>query len=137
MERLSADQLRAISGVSELPRPLDNRAMMAAVRRHYPAHLRERRLTALVLLEADIDESGRVRDVRVVPPPGGATHRAVILSRDPATGEQTSRPMFDAAFDPAFAPAAEAVLRETTFAPAMLDGTPVPFTLRMSVRFTP
>jgi hypothetical protein len=37
--------------------------------------------------------------------------------------------------DPAFGPAAEGALMETRFTPAMRDGQPVPFTMRMTISF--
>jgi outer membrane biosynthesis protein TonB len=129
--------LQELTGVSELPRPVDKAAFLQAVQRHYPAELRGQGARALVLVDASIDATGQVTDIEVVQPPAGdAHHRAVLLDRDPATGRETQRTLVRGApYDPAFGPAAQAALREVSFTPAKRDGEPVPFRMRMSVEF--
>ena len=138
-ERMTPEALRQLTGVSELPRPLDRQAFLRAVARYYPAELRSHGERALVLVDASIDASGVVTNVEVVQPPAGdVQHRAVILSRDSVTGNETRRARASGgAYHPAFGPAAQAALREMRFTPAMRDGTAVPFRMRMSVEFTP
>jgi hypothetical protein len=138
-ERMTPEALRAMTGVSALPRPADKTALLHAVQRHYPAELRRNGERALVLVDASIDATGHVTSVEVVQSPiGDAHHRAVLVSRDPVTGNETQRTLAgDGTYDPAFGPAAQAAVREVRFTPAMRDGTAVPFLMRMSVEFTP
>jgi hypothetical protein len=138
-ERLTAEGLREMTGVSALPRPVDQTALLRAVARHYPPDLRGRGERALVLVEALIDASGRVTDVEVVQPPAGDVHhRAVVVTRDPSTGRETQRTLADGGpHNAAFGPAAQAAVREVRFTPAMRDDQAVPFRMRMSVEFTP
>jgi outer membrane biosynthesis protein TonB len=138
-ERMTPEALRQMADVSELPRPVDKAALLRAVARHYPAELRSRAERALVLVDASIDATGEVTNVEVVQPPAGDVHhRAVIVSRDPATGHETQRTLAGGgAYDPAFGAAAQAAVREVRFTPAMRDGVAVPFRMRMSVEFTP
>ncbi|HKP75810.1 MAG TPA: hypothetical protein VJT67_09735 [Longimicrobiaceae bacterium] len=138
-EPMSREALRQMTGVSELPRPVEKGALLQAVERHYPLDLHQRGERALVLVDASIDATGQVTDVEVVQPPAGDVHhRAVLLSRDSATGGEIQRTLEESgSYDPAFAPAARAALREVRFTPAMRDGVPVPFRMRMSIAFTP
>jgi len=138
-ERLTPEALREMTGVSVLPRPVDKAALIRAVERHYPARLRGRAERALVLLDASIDAAGHVTGAEAVPPPAGDVHhRAVVVTRDPTTGNETQRTLAGGeAYDPAFGPAAEAAVREVRFTPAMRDGQAVPFRMRMSVEFIP
>ena len=77
-----------------------------------------------------------MRDVDVVTPPSstGSTRAVKIIRR--ADGSE-AREETEYEHDPALGTAARAALREVRFAPAMRDGHPVPFRLRMSLRFTP
>ncbi len=136
-EHLTPEALKAMMGVSEFPKPADRSALPAAVQRHYPATLRERGVTGFVLLDAMIDETGKVTEVDVLPSPDGPPHQAVLISRDRATGAETRRTLSNGTSDPAFGEAAKAALREVRFIPAMRDGQPVPFRLRMSIQFAP
>jgi|1186.fasta_scaffold16469_5 hypothetical protein len=138
-ERLTSEALREMTGVSALPRPLDKTALVRAVGRHYPPELRGRAERALVLLDASIDATGQVTDVEVVQPPaGGVHHRAVMVTRDPATGSETQRTLAGGGtYDPPFGPAAQAAVREVRFTPAMRDGQAVSFRMRVSVEFVP
>lgn len=47
-EPLTPEALRALTGVSELPAPLDKAALNAAMHRHYPPSLRERDIAGFV-----------------------------------------------------------------------------------------
>ncbi|HEX8904712.1 MAG TPA: energy transducer TonB [Longimicrobiaceae bacterium] len=136
-QHLTPEALVALAGVSALPKPIDPAALPAAVRRHYPPALRDRGVRGFVLVEASIDEHGSVTAVEVIPSPGGPAHRAVLISHDQATGAESRRTMMGGDSDPAFGEAARAALGEVQFSPAMRDGHPVPFKLRMSLHFDP
>lgn len=124
-----------MAGVSRIPRPVDEAALLSAVKRHTPAALRERRRAGFVLLDVLVDANGDVRDVSVVPPPSGAVPEAVRVRHDGFGGEVGER-LIAGSSDPALGPAAEAALREVKFTPAIREGVAVPFTLRMSIRFS-
>jgi hypothetical protein len=138
-EPFTPELLREMTGLSELPRPLQPGSLPESVDRHYPAELRARGVGAHVLLDAWIDAAGRVVDARVVEPViRDVRHRAVLVSRDAATGAETQRTLDGGgACDPAFGAAAEAALREVRFTPAKRDGQAVPFQMRLTVVFTP
>ncbi len=135
-ERLTPQALRAMAGVSQLPKPADKAAFLAAVNRHYPNKLRAAGRTGFVLLDVTIDETGGVQKVVVVPTPPGPVHHAVLIRRD-ASGREVQEPMADGESDSEFGPPAEAALREVRFTPAVRDGVAVPFTMRMSIQFKP
>jgi outer membrane biosynthesis protein TonB len=135
-EPLTPEALRALTGVSELPAPLDKAALNAAMHRHYPPSLRERGVAGFVLVEVDIDETGVVRDVDVVTPPAASGSTRTVRVTRRADGSEQQEEM-DYAHDPAFGPAAKAALREVRFSPAKRDGRPVAFKMRMSLRFNP
>lgn len=138
MERLTPEALRAMTGLSRLPRPADAGAFAETVRRHYPANLRAAGIQGSVLVDVQIDEKGTVTAVEPVQrPPADVHYRAVVVSRDPATGAEIQRPLDTAGggSDPAFEAAARAALREVRFTPAEKDGRPVPFVLRMTIQF--
>jgi outer membrane biosynthesis protein TonB len=137
MERLTPEALRAMTGVSRLPRPADPRAFAASVRRHYPPELRAAGVQGAVLVDVRIDQNGSVASVETVQrPPSDVHYRAVAVSRDPVSGAEIQRPL-DAAggSSPAFEAAARAVLREVRFTPAEKDGRAVPFVMRMTIQF--
>jgi outer membrane biosynthesis protein TonB len=137
MERLTPEALTPMAGVSRLPRLIDGHALVKAVRRHYPPDLRAAAVHGSVLVDARIDENGSVTAVEPVPrPPADIRYRAVVVSRDPATGAEIQRSLAEPGEpSPAFEAAARAALREVRFTPAEKDGRPVPFTLQMTVRF--
>ncbi len=138
-EHPASEMVQAEIGVTQLPRPRNDAAFTASLRRHYPAELRAERRTGAVLLDVTIDPRGIVRAVEVVPAAGGGpdgTHRAILLDRDPVTGRTVERPL-QPRYDPAFGPAAQAALREVRFSPALRGGQPVTHTLRMTVEFAP
>jgi outer membrane biosynthesis protein TonB len=125
--------------ISHMPRPADGSAFQAAMIRHYPADLLAHRVTGDVLLDVSLDEHGVVRHVAVATPPrtsAGKVHRALLVDRVPGANSTTTRE-YDPTYDPRFAPAALAAMRETRFLPALRGGRPVPFTFRMSLRFSP
>jgi len=135
-ERLTPAALRAMTGVSQIPRPADKSAFLAAVKRHTPASVREHGTTRFVLLDVTVGPSGEVEKVTAVPSPPGPIHEAVVLRRD-AAGHQVEEPLMGGESDVQLGPAAEAALREVKFTPAMRDGVAVPFTVRMGIHFTP
>lgn len=137
-EHLTPGMLRQMSGVSELPRPADKEAFSRSVQRHYPQGLRARNVGALVLLDVEIDATGAVTGAQAVAPPtGDPHHRAVLVDRDPVSGQETQRAFAGPVHDPAFASAAEAALLDVQFTPAKRDGQAVPFRMRMSIEFSP
>lgn len=125
------------TGLSRLPIPAEREALTAALRRHYPPELIGKRPRTAVLVDIRVDERGRVRDVAVVDRPAGApaTLRAVLTDYDPRTGKDVTRE-FTTVYDAAFGPAAQKAISEVRFLPAIREGEPVPFTLRMTVQFT-
>ncbi|HET7463879.1 MAG TPA: hypothetical protein VFJ82_21665 [Longimicrobium sp.] len=133
-QQLTPEALRAMSGVSRIPRPVDESAFLSAVKRHTPAVLRGRRRAGFVLLDVVVDANGEVRDVTAVSSPSGPAPEAVRVRGDGSGGEAGERLMAGSS-DPVLGPAAEAALREVKFTPAVRDGVAVPFTLRMSIRF--
>lgn len=64
-------------------------------------------------------------------PDGGMPTRMVLRERD---GRER---MHEVRRDPGVFPAAEAVLRDVQFKPAMRDGEPVAHTFRMTISFPP
>lgn len=125
------------TGLSRLPIPAERGALTAALRRHYPREFIGKRPQTAVLVDISVDERGRVRDVAVVdrPPGAPAMLRAVLTDYDPRTGKDVARE-FTTVYDAAFGPAARKAISEVRFLPAIREGKPVPFTLRMTVQFT-
>jgi hypothetical protein len=135
----ASPHLRALTGVSHLPVPVDFQALNAAVSRHYPAELAAHRVAGDVLVDVTVDEHGQVQNVSVATPrpsSQGNVHRAVIVEHVPGTNSTIERELTPR-YDPRFGPAAVAALRETPFLPALRDGRAVPYTLRMTLHFDP
>jgi hypothetical protein len=128
-ERMTAEELRRMTGVDRLPVFADREALRRSMARHHPPALRDAAIGGSVLADVRIDAFGGVEAVTIVPRP--AEVRAAMVLREADGTERAVHPHDD----PAFAPAAEAVLRETRFTPAMRDGQPVPFTMRMTISF--
>lgn len=128
---MNSQELRRTAGVDRLPEPVDYAAMQASMRRHWPAD--PHAADASVTVDVSVDAAGRVTAVQPFTPAvdGGATTRMVLRERD-----GTER-MHEVRRDLSVAPAAEAVLREVQFTPAMRDGQPVAHTFRMTISFTP
>ncbi|HEX6042331.1 hypothetical protein [Longimicrobium sp.] len=128
---MTPERLRALAGVDRLPLFTDVDALNRSLQRHHPADLRAAGVGGSVLADVAIDEHGEVQAVTIVPRPSTAHVTMVMVEEDGTT--RSVQP----ADNPAFGPAAEAALMETRFTPAMRDGQPVPFTLRMTVTFDP
>jgi outer membrane biosynthesis protein TonB len=128
---MEPEQLRQMMGVDRLPVFADPDALRRSMARHYPAELRAAGIGGSVLADVVIDAAGGVESVAIVPRPAGIRATMVLQAGDGS--ERRLQPNDD----PAFGPAAEAALKETRFTPAMRDGQPVPFTLRMTIRFDP
>ena len=131
--------LREATGLSHMPVPADKGALDASLRRHYPREQLGRTHGASVVVDVDLDEHGLVRGVRALPPPvaaPGTTNQIVVLDKAPGSNTPVQRAV-NLTYDGAFGPAAEAALREVRFRPALRDGTPVSYTLRMTVEFAP
>jgi len=131
--RALSPEMRAHTGLSHSPEAADREAYAASFRRHYPAQLRAQGVSGAALVDVYIDAEGHVREVDVVPRPASSshqTHRAVLQEAG------TSR-VVDLNYRPEFGAAAQAVLRETRFLPALKDGKAVPSRFRMTLQFTP
>jgi outer membrane biosynthesis protein TonB len=125
--------LRAHTGLSHLPEPADRTEFAARLESHYPAQFRAERVSGTTLVDVHVDDQGRVGEVEVIQRPV-TPHQdvtAVLLDRD---GSPRVMKLND---QPEFGAAAQAALRETRFLPALKDGKPVAFTLRMTVQFDP
>jgi hypothetical protein len=133
MHQLTAADLRQIAGVDVLPRLLNAPELAASMKRNYPANLRGTGTAGSVLVDVVIDDHGRVTGVSVLPAP--QTEARAIRSADL---EHAGQPMEAAseASTARFGAAAAACLHAAQFSPARLDGKAVPFTMRMTVRFT-
>jgi hypothetical protein len=105
--------------------------MQESMRRHWPTDPRAD--AASVTLDVSVDETGQVTSVQPVNPSanGGMPTRMILQERD------GSERLHEIRRDPSAATAAEAVLREVQFTPAMRDGEPVAHTFRMTISFTP
>jgi hypothetical protein len=78
-----------------------------------------------------VDEAGRVASVKPINRPAGM--RAVLILEE----EDGSQRRITPEDHPAFQAAAATALRGIGFSPAMRDGQPVPYTMRMTVTFDP
>jgi hypothetical protein len=123
--------LRSTAGVDKLPEPADYAAMQASMQRHWPPQAGA--AGASVTVDVSVDETGRVTAVQPFMPDNnnGMSTRMMLRERD------GSERMNEIRRDLSVAPAAEAVLRDVQFTPAMRDGEPVPHTFRMTISFTP
>lgn len=126
---MTPERLRELAGVDRLPMFVDPGELDRSMKRHHPADLRA--AGGSVLADVEVDAEGRVRSVTIVPRPSTAHMTMVLQEADGTT--RTVQP----GDDPAFGPAARAALMETRFTPALLDGHPVPFTVRMTLTFDP
>ncbi|HEX8319686.1 hypothetical protein [Longimicrobium sp.] len=137
--RIASQKVQQLSGLSSLPHPDDN-VLGAALRRHYPAELRGGGISGSVLIDVAVNDRGHVESARAVAPASLPNptdeHRIVVRERVPGSRDLVERELA-LRYDTRFAPAAEAALREVPFRPAMRDGRAAPFTIRMTVTFTP
>jgi hypothetical protein len=136
--RIASAQLQELTGLSHLPSPADDGAIGASLRRHYPRDLLAQRIRGSVLVDIRLDDRGIVQDVQAVQraslPNRADEHRMVVRER--VDGQVVEREVA-LKYDSRFGPAAEAALRVVRFLPALKDGRAVPFTLRMTVEFSP
>jgi outer membrane biosynthesis protein TonB len=133
VHQISPADLRQLACIDVLPRLLNARELAESMERHYPAALRGQGTVGTVLVDVSIDEGGHVTGVTALPAPTlqahglrGARPDLAGLPVEAATPASTAR----------FGDAARAALGAARFSPAQLDGKPVPFTLRMTVRFS-
>jgi hypothetical protein len=132
IERFDSARIRDTFGVSKLPRPI------AAARSgdFYPTEYRGSGRREPVLVTIDLNDAGTVERVEAIlppPPPPNVKVQAILVGPG---GEQSVMHGGARALDPLFTQAAEASVRAMQFAPAELDGTPVPFRgLRMTLVF--
>jgi hypothetical protein len=129
--------VQEMAGVSHLPVPVDFTDMRRSLARHYPRQFVGVRPRTSVLLDVRVDEKGFVREVAVVDRPAGADEqvKVVVLDRVPGSNTRVAREV-ESTYDPSFGPAAQAAIKDVRFRPALRDGKPVPFTVRMTVEFT-
>ncbi len=125
--------LRAHTGLDHLPEPVNAAEFAAGLRRHYPARFRAQGVAGTTLVDVHVDARGRVGDVDVIPRPGGPPHQKLTAVLQDANGSRVAK-LND---QPEFGAAAQAALRETRFHPAIRDGKPVAYKLRMTVQFDP
>jgi outer membrane biosynthesis protein TonB len=124
--------LRAHTGLSHLPEPADRAEFAARLQSHYPARFLAEKVSGTTLVDVHVDAQGRVGEVEVIQRPVVAHQNvtAVLLDKDGShVMKLNDRPEFGAA--------AQAALRETRFLPALKDGKPVAYKLRMTVQFDP
>jgi hypothetical protein len=136
--RIASAQLQELTGLSHLPSPAVDGAIGASLRRHYPRDLLAQRISGSVLVDIRLDERGIVQDVDAVPRaslPNPADEARMVV-RERVNGQIVEREV-TLKYDSRFDPAAEAALRDVRFLPAQKNGQAVPFTLRMTVEFSP
>ncbi len=137
--RIASQKVEQLSGLSSLPHP-DANVLRATLRKHYPAELRGGGISGSVLIDVAVNDRGHVESARAVAPTSlprpTDEHRIVVRERVPGSRNLVEREL-TLTYDARFAPAAEAALREVPFRPAVRDGRAVPFTMRMTVTFTP
>ena len=133
----ASEEVQRSTGLSHMPRPENPAALSRSLARHYPRELAGARRRTLVLVDVQLDERGRVLDVVPVDRPEGVPANVSMVLEDPMPGTGgTVERAYEGTYDIAFGPAARAALREVRFQPALRDGRPVPYTLRMTVEFT-
>ena len=130
-QRMTPEQLRRMTGVDRLPAPADRGAFVASISKHYPRAMRSAGVGGSALVDATIDATGSVSAVEVVQRP--FSPRTIVILRDADGTERRVAPQDD----PLFGAAARAALREVRFTPAMRDGQPVEYTMRMTINFDP
>lgn len=130
-EKMTPEQLRRIAGVDRLPTPANQAAMQASIRRHWPSD--PQAVGASATVDVSVDATGRVTAVTPAPTGarGAASARMILEEPDGTQRVQEIRRAASAV------PAAQAVLRDVQFAPALRDGQPVAHTFRMTISFTP
>jgi hypothetical protein len=136
--RIASAPLQELTGLSHLPSPADDAAIGASLRRHYPRDLLAQQIRGAVLVDIRLDDRGIVQDVHAVLPASRptSTDEQRLVVRERVNGQVVERGV-TLTYDAQFGPAAEAALREVRFLPALRDGRAVPFTLRMTVEFSP
>lgn len=129
--RMTADQVRQMTGVDRLPEVVDKAALRASINKSYPEALRSEAVSGSALVDVAIDPQGSVESVTAIPRPGGIRSTMILENKD---GTQRKVSLND---HPAFQAAAESAIKGVQFTPAMRDGQAVPYTLRMTVTFDP
>lgn len=129
--RMTPEQVRQMTGVDRLPQVLDQPAFNAKIEQAYPAELRAQGVAGSALVDVLVDEAGRVTSVTPIHRP--ANMRAVLILEEEDGSQRRVTPKDH----PAFQAAAVSALRDVGFSPAIRDGQPVPFTMRMTVTFDP
>jgi outer membrane biosynthesis protein TonB len=129
--RMTPEQVRQMTGVDRLPQVLDQTAFAARIEEAYPAELRVERVAGSALVDVLIDEGGRVASVIPIDRPAGMRTSLILEGEDGSQRHVTTQD------HPAFRKAAASALRDVRFSPAIRDGQPVPFTMRMTVNFEP
>jgi outer membrane biosynthesis protein TonB len=129
--RMTPEQVRQLTGVDRLPEAIDKAAFKASIERHYPAELLPDGTSGSALVDVLVDAGGRVASATPIDRPAGM-HAVMILEQKDGTQRRITPNDH-----PAFQAAAASALREVRFSPAIRDGQPVPFTLRMTVTFDP
>jgi outer membrane biosynthesis protein TonB len=125
---------REALGVDEVPRVSDPRALTAALQRHYPADAQRLGRTGAALVEVATDSTGAVLRAVALPAPAQPGGRIMLVRHDRRGSDAAVAPAASD-YSAEFGPAAVAAVHEVAFTPARLNGRPVPYTFRMTVRF--
>jgi outer membrane biosynthesis protein TonB len=128
---MTPEQFRQLTGVDRMPEVLDRSDLRARIESHYPAELRTEAVSGSALIDVEVDAAGQVASVAAIERPAGIHATMVLLEKDGTERRITPND------HPAFQAAAVAALRGVRFSPALRDGQPVPFTLRMTITFDP
>lgn len=129
--------VQEMAGVSHLPVPVNFADLRRSLARHYPRQFVGVRPRTSVLVDVMVDEKGFVREVGVVDRPAGTDEQVkmVVLDRVRGSNTKVAREV-ESAYDQSFGPAAQAAIKDVRFHPAIRNGKPVPFTVRITVEFT-
>lgn len=128
------EELRRIAGVDQLPTVVDKTAFREKMSAYRSEALGNAKFAKSALVDVSIDAHGRVNSVAVVPRPpeleSSPQPRAFLQEPDGSL-----RPL-NSVDDPAVGRAAQSILRDVRFNPAIRDGKAVAYTLRMTVSFS-
>lgn len=131
----ASEAVKKYSGLSHLPQPQSHQALQRSLARHYPKQFVGLRPSTAVLVDVALDENGIVQDIDVIDRPNDPNLQVVLVDKAPGSNVEVERTA-NTHYDTAFGPAAIAALKDVRFLPALRDGKPVPFTMRMTIEFT-
>lgn len=129
--KMTADQMRQLTGVDRLPEVVDKAELRASIDRSYPEALRSEAVSGSALVDVLVDPRGSVESVTAISRPAGIRSALILEDKD---GTQRKVTLND---HPAFQAAAQNAMKAVRFRPAIRDGLAVPYTLRMTIAFDP